>query len=70
MVLDPRAYLELYYDYGNPWVDSLTAGKTVPVLEWEGAAEALRRADGVAVYSPKSAPASAASPKPNAASSG
>jgi hypothetical protein len=40
----------------NTWVNSLTTGTVVPVLEWEGDAEALRQPDGVAVYSPNSAP--------------
>lgn len=46
---------QLSYE-NNAWVNSLTAGTTVPVLEWEGVAEALRQPDGVAVYSPNSAP--------------
>lgn len=46
---------QLSYD-SNTWVDSLTTGTTVPVLEWEGDAEALREPDGVALYSLYSAP--------------
>lgn len=46
---------QLRYD-GNAWVDRLTAGTTVPVLEWEGDVEALRQPDGVALYSPNSVP--------------
>jgi len=47
---------QIWYDGGKAWVNSLTTGTTVPVLEWEGDAEALRQPDGVAVYSPNSAP--------------
>lgn len=46
---------QLKYD-GDAWVKSLTTGKAVPVLEWEGTAEALRQPDGAVLYSPNSAP--------------
>lgn len=46
---------QLWYGGDDAWVNSLMIGTTVSVLEWEGAAEALRQPGGVAVYSPHSA---------------
>lgn len=47
---------QVRYDGGTAWVNSLTTGTTVPVLEWEGDAEALRQPDGVALYGQNSTP--------------
>jgi hypothetical protein len=47
---------QLRYEGGETWVNDLTTGTKVSVLEWEGTAEALRQPDGVAFYSPYSAP--------------
>lgn len=47
---------QIHFGGGDAWVDGLTVGTTVAVLEWDGNGEALRQPDGVAVYSPSSAP--------------
>lgn len=47
----------LKLSYGRPpgWVTGLTAGESVPVLVWQGSAQALRNPDGHVLYADNSA---------------
>ena len=47
--------LHLWYLNASGWIDELTAGEPVPVLVWEGSAQALRDPEGHVFYSEDSA---------------
>jgi hypothetical protein len=49
--LDLSGALHLWYTRRSGWIDGLTAGDSVPVLVWEGSAEALRDPEGHVSYS-------------------
>ena len=52
--------LHLSYTDARGWISRLTAGESVPVLVWEGSAQALRDPEGDVSYSEDSVPGSAA----------
>ena len=52
--------LHLSYTDARGWISRLTAGESVPVLVWEGSAQALRDPGGGVFYSAESVPNAAA----------
>ena len=48
--------LSVWYPSGSGWVTGLTAGEPVPVLVWEGSAQALRDPQGHVLYGMDSGP--------------
>ena len=49
--VDLSGALHLWYTRRSGWISGLTAGDSVPVLVWEGSAEALRDPEGNVSYS-------------------